>query len=135
MAVSSFIVLSFSTIESAHGVNMGLFKVVVHGKTTRKAVCAETLAQVIIKSREKFNIDEGQYYVVLEDDGTEVDDDEVLHELAKNSFTPICLMLLPGGVSYESTKPSTSSSTGNSNIIYLIYSVEDQSITRWHIQN
>ncbi|KAK7112354.1 hypothetical protein V1264_011823 [Littorina saxatilis] len=65
---------------------MPVFKIWNADRSVKKAVIAETLQQLITKGASKLNIDGTELSVVLEEDGTVIDDDEVLQELGDKVF-------------------------------------------------
>lgn len=62
------------------------FKVTDRFRLFRKGIMASTLEDLIVKAKEKFEIEEWlEVYLVIEEDGTEVDDEEYFSTLADNT--------------------------------------------------
>jgi len=62
------------------------FKVMDRFRLFRKGIMAATLEELIIKAKEKFDLDKWtEVYLVIEQDGTEVDDEEYFSTLADNT--------------------------------------------------
>ncbi|XP_015122585.1 uncharacterized protein LOC107045010 [Diachasma alloeum] len=92
---------------------MGLFKVVPHDESRRIFIRAETIAEAITSAKEKLQLTGEKYQLVLQEDGTEIDNDGVLLEMANNSAITLTLMVLPDAVKYATglVQPSTSGVT------------------------
>ncbi|XP_015120974.1 uncharacterized protein LOC107043837 [Diachasma alloeum] len=91
---------------------MGLFKIVPHDESRRIFVRAATTAELINTAKEKLKLVGEKYQLVLQEDGTEIDDDGILLEMASNASTTLALMILPEGISYASRLGETSTSVG-----------------------
>ncbi|XP_015118535.1 uncharacterized protein LOC107042146 [Diachasma alloeum] len=81
---------------------MSLFKVVSHERTDRFAIIASTITEVVTKGIEKLNLPAAKYQVLVEKDGTVIDEDDILLAMAKISGVTLVLMLLREGIAYKS---------------------------------
>ncbi|XP_022093701.1 uncharacterized protein LOC110980929 [Acanthaster planci] len=87
---------------------MPVYKIWNCDRNVRKSVVAISIEEMIVKVKAKFNLGNefDSHRIVTEDDGTEIEDDEVLQELGGGTT----FMLLNNG---ESWKPATSTSPQN----------------------
>ena len=70
------------------------YKIVDRSREMKKGVMAESLDELVERGKEKLNYPmDKQVYVVLEEDGTEVDEEEYFQTLPENTL----LMLLHVG--------------------------------------
>ncbi|XP_074093870.1 uncharacterized protein LOC141524113 isoform X1 [Cotesia typhae] len=81
---------------------MTIFKVSQHDKPSmKKLVKAETMTELIDAARVKLSLTENVYKIFMED-FTEIDDDDILQELATSFKEQLSLTLVPDGIEWSS---------------------------------
>lgn len=78
------------------------FKLVSHDRRTKKGVVAGSLEELMLKARALFNLGTEVFQLVLEEDGTEVLDDDYLLYLDNNTK----LMVLRANSQWEASFPA-----------------------------
>ncbi|XP_011298938.1 uncharacterized protein [Fopius arisanus] len=80
---------------------MAIFKVTRHDKPSlKKLVKAETVTELIDAAKTKLSLTDTTYKIFMED-LTEIDDDEILQELASTSKEQLMLILVPDGIDWD----------------------------------